>query len=78
MRQKLHLSNGSEIKDQKKILLEVQKFYSQLFKANDKDVYDTRSFEYINFQSLKKISNQNLGNLVTGDKLGNVLKKFKK
>ena len=77
MIRKLHLSDGSEIKDQKKILLEVQKFYSQLFKAKDKDVYDTRSFEYINFQSLKKISNPNLGNPITVEELGNVLKKFK-
>ena len=49
MIQKFHLSDCPEIKDQKKILLEVQKLYSQLFKAKDKDVYDTRSFEYINF-----------------------------
>ena len=77
MIQKLHLSDGSEIKDQKKILLEVQTFYSQLLKVKDKDVYDTRSFEYINFQSLKKISNSNLGNPITVDEVGNVLKKIK-
>ena len=73
---KIELSDGAEIKDQKKILCEIEKFYSKLFEVRNITLYEN-SLDYINVQNIKNISNLNIGNPITAEELSLVLKKSK-
>ena len=71
---KLELSDGTEIKEQKKILCEIEKFYSKLFEAKEIRLYENQ-LDKINIQTIKHISNLEIGNPISPEELSFVLKK---
>ena len=70
------VSDGSFVTEQKQVLHHIRKFYADLF--NDKNVQDDDNiFERLNCHFTQKVDNPSLGDLVTVEELGAVLKKIK-
>ena len=73
---KVQLPDGSFVTEQKQVLHHIRNFYSELF--NDKEVEnDENIFEMLNSHVTQKVDNLLLGEPVTIDELGAVLKKMK-
>ena len=75
---KLKLADNSAVTDQKRILKEVQEFYSELFNNKDVCLAETCLVENSLTNKIKTIPNLDLGTILNVNDLGAVLKKMKK
>ena len=75
---RLKLADNSTITDQRRILKEVQEFYSKLFSSRDVCLTEPYLVQNSLINKLKKIPNLDLGTILNVNELGAVLKKMKK
>ena len=75
---RLKLADNSTITDQRRILKEVQEFYSKLFSSRDVCLTEPYLVQNSLINKLKKIPNLDLGTILNVNELGDVLKKMKK
>ena len=74
---KLQTDSGSIITNQKSILKEIHKFYSNLFKSRDDQTQNDMAREKISGANLKQVREGQLGNKLSVNELSKVLREMK-